>query len=295
MFQNAPNGDLHFIMDNQIVAISSTNGILTQNSIITKTVGNYGTSNPIVARTTLQAEKLLGASSIAFDQENSNQFREIVASYRDRLLTMDESREYLLAEIIRCDKEFNYSSGPIQLPQVTNLRTKVEEFLLNSKKTLAEISKLFTLFFNYQKIGPDYDSHLVWAKNHFSGNSIITKVLEANTTGDRWINFICDLRNRIEHPKENYWMKIHNIDFDPQTKKMISPRWSTENSSEFDLLHDIGAIINNTLLLSEDLVAGCINETLTAPAIFGIGSIPKNQIDPNLPFRWGIFTNLPNS
>lgn len=53
-------------------------------------------------------------------------------------------------------------------------------------------------------------------------------------------------------------------------------------------------LLNNTLVLSEDLIAHCVKETL-ASACIDVGRIPEDQIDSDMPLRWAIFMTVPNN
>lgn len=120
--------------------------------------------------------------------------------------------------------------------------------MLNGKKALAEVSKILSVFFDYQKTGHHYTAHHKWAKETFGKNSGVTKVLEDHVTGDGLPKYLVDMRSRVEHPAQNYWLKVQKIEFEPLSKKMVRPAWSTDaHPALSDILTGMHVLLNNIL------------------------------------------------
>lgn len=293
IYKNPQDGQLHCILEDRIIAVSGREGrSVGPNDILTKVVSNYGTNDPmhIVVRTTMQTQHLLGASKLAQNPTKKEELLLKVGEVGDRLLTMLDCLLYLWDEAIRCEKEFVVDNGRIDLPQIRSLTEKSETFLHNGKLAVAELSKVLQVFFGYSKTGHNYDEHYEWARLNFGTESPITAVLQDHNTGDRWIQNLCGLRNRVEHPKENYWIKFQNIEFDPTSGKMTLPVWFSDEAGPINILSEMEILLNNALVMTEDLIAGCIMETMAVPrSEFCIARIPTDQINLEMPFRLSVY------
>jgi hypothetical protein len=295
MFFKKHEDELHVVLGNRTVAISSMGENITPNDIVTKEV----TDNPIFARTVAQAERLMEVCSLP--KEKKQAVSKAVSGYCDRLIRLSQMLDYLWQEIVRCDSEFNTESKHINLPQVRNLEATVENFLVEAKKALIDVSKLLGIFFDYTQTGPNYDLHYKWAIENFDADSIVVGVLKDHTSGDRWIKYICDLRNRVEHENDSQKLTIENITLKPD-KRLLAPTWALDSSQVATITMDMETIIHNILILSEDLLAGCINEKPLTP-IIGLRTVPNEEIKPEMPFRWkavllkdkAVFTESDNS
>lgn len=299
MFTDPITGELRIVLEDRTVTIVGQNGMaFGPNNILEKTVSDHGSDDAmhIYTRTTEQTESLITASSIIWSEEKVQALRVIVSAYRDRLLEMLDCLLYIRDETIRCDKALNIVNGCVSLPHIKKLHEHVEGFLLNGKRAAAEIAKLFGIFFDDCKKGHNYLEHKKWAFNRFGSAGHLYKILEDNTTGDcsgeGWIKDLVELRNRVEHPGPNYKLVVNNIGYDASSGKMIPASWSSElQPLASDLRQDMEILINNLIVLSEDIVAACIVETLSIPDRITVVSVPKEEQDPKRPMRYrlGVF------
>lgn len=292
MFPDPETGELHIVTKDRTVALSGKHGgAFGPQDIVEKTVSEHGTHDQmhISIRTRYQTEQLIVISTITTNEEKKQKLYVIVESYRKRLLHMLDCLEYLWEESVRCDQEFAIKADRISLPQIRELDVKVESFLSSAKMALADVAKIFGVFFDDFNGNHNYDKNLVWAKERFGNDAFLTKVLMDNTSGDRWIAYLIEMRNRKEHPSKDYWFKMKNIGFEPTASKMIPPCWSTDAHPQLsDIRQDMEIFINNILVLSEELIAGCVMETNTFSKVFQVCYIPEEDRNLEMPMRWGI-------
>lgn len=294
MFTDPITGELRIVLEDRTVALVGQDGkAFGPKNIVKKTVSDHGSDDAmhIYSRTTEQTESLITASSIIWEKEKVQALQVIVSAYRDRLLEMLDALLYIQDETFRCDKALKVDNGCVSLPHIKKLQEHVENFLLNGKRAAAEIAKVLGIFFDDCKKGHNYADHKKWALNRFGSEGILYKILESNTTGDAsgegWIKDLVELRNRVEHPRSDYRLLVNNIQYDASSGKMISASWSSELCPvASDLRQDMEIFISNLIVLSEDIVAACILETLAMPNRITVVSIPKEEQDPKRPMRF---------
>lgn len=294
MFTDPITGELRIVLEDRTVAFIGQDGkSFSSNNIVEKTVSDHGSHDAmhIYTRTTEQTESLITASTIIWDEEKVQALQVIVSAYRDRLLEMLDCLLYIHDETFRCDKALKVDNGRVSLPHIKKLQEHVENFLLNGKRAAAEIAKVFGIFFDDCKKGHNYAEHKKWALNRFGSEANLFKILEDSTTGDGsgegWIKDLVELRNRVEHPRSDYRLLVNNIDYDASSGKMIPASWSSElHPVASDLRLDMEIFINNLIVLSEDIVAACILETLSMPNRITVFPIPNEEQDPKRPMRF---------
>lgn len=294
MFTDPITGELHIVLADRTVAVAGQDGkAFSSSNIVEKTVSDHGSNDAmhIYTRTTEQTELLITASSIIGDEKKAQALQVVVSSYRDRLLEMLDCLLYLHDETFRCGRALKVDNGRVSLPHIKKLSEHVENFLLNGKRAAAEIAKVFSIFFDDCKKGHNYAEHKKWALKRFGSEGKLYKILEDATTGDGsgegWIKDLVELRNRVEHPRSDYRLSVNNIQYDSSSGKMIPASWSSElHPVASDLRLDMEIFINNLIVLSEDIVAACILETLSMPHSITVVSIPKEEQDPKRPMRF---------
>lgn len=150
----------------------------------------------------------------------------------------------------------NQHNQSISIRQVAGLEFKTKTFFLEGHKILKHILQILIN-------ASDIDKNM-----HFSEllkvtqNDNVKKIIEGNS--EVTIEFIWQLRNAIEHPSNNNFIKTNNISISANNKITL-PTWEwsytswTKNTKKSEqktsLLDDLNLIINNLLVLTEDALA----------------------------------------
>lgn len=260
--------------------------------LILKKISNYGTSNPIVARTSVQVINLLQPFSIA-KEVKERIFEIYFAKVQPRLIRCMETAQKISSEIEKIDSELR-ENGPktqsngrvLELPHITQLEEDVETYLYNAKSVLRDLALLFDPFFGKTFDHSRYQEILAWAQKEFGENAPLPMLL----AGDQiWIKDTVNRRNAVEHPG-GYSGHLHTnnyqvIDGDKGgSQKIIPPTWHLNDDEPSFLLPDLATTLGNLLEFSEDLLVACLKQHGSKfPIVFY--EIPEDEREETAPVR----------
>src|ERR1035437_3617587 len=167
-------------------------------------VSDYGASNPICARLTLQINELLKFCKIS-EKQKENVFGVMLLNVVTKLMVCFRIKEQLTKEIRAHQKqidekglEFQAQGRAYTLPSVINLRHHAETFLYNAKSALRDFTVVFKILFSKDfKNEARYDKVHKWAEVKFGSNDVFSKMLADDLP---WIKRLIAMRNAIEHP-----------------------------------------------------------------------------------------------
>lgn len=248
-----------------------------------------GSSDPIVARTVIQAGKL--AALYELKEEDSLRIAGIYNEIRRHLHQCDNISKDIVREInnkyeqLRLEGGATYGDGVIHLPAANNLTNNVETYLYHAKLILRELKGVFepTLGKSFKPL-TQYKHIADWSDKRFEKDNWLTKWLRDNCA---WIEKVIKSRNAIEHP-ENDFLEIRNFHIATTaegTHYIEGPVWSLNKEKPKSLLKDMQILTSNMLEFSEILLIYCLRNFKNIYPVI-IAEIPEDQRDVDVPLRF---------
>ncbi len=264
-----------------------------------KKVSDHGAANSIVARLTFQTHELIQFCSIKKDVKDK-----VVELYHNRIqprvLTCDEITQEISIEILAIAEELNakgfntQSQGRlIEVPHLTKLEPRLEQYLYSYKSALRELSAIFNYFFGTEFNEARFDKILKWSVNYFGEENELSRLLKEDQ--GLWIQKVISMRNAVEHPGGySGYLNIHNFELlpenHPEYPKLIEPTWHLNDEPAVSIAKDLLADTDNLLTFCEDMLVVCMmNKGI--PNILRIGEIPEAERDSATPIRLRMISN----
>jgi hypothetical protein len=256
-------------------------------------VSDHGTSNPIVARLSIQTSELIKFYPLS-EKQRDETLKIYFEKVQPRLLRCYELKENLLSELSEIGGKFNkegiltQSSGRVAtVPQVMNLSETCENYLYNAKSFLRDLASIFEPLFGETFTEARYDKIYEWSKAKFGEKDSLVAIIKQDH--DLWIKKIISMRNAIEHPGGYAgYLHIHNIEIasDAKTKNplLVPPTWHLNNEPRASVLNDFETFIWNLLEFAEDLLVFSL-ETFDKKFPIVVAQIPEEERDPKCPVR----------
>jgi len=256
-----------------------------------KKVSEHGTTNPIVARLSLQTRDLVQFSGLSETDRDR-----IVELYhgriQPRLLECDDISQEIVKEIFDIASELDKNGFKIQsdgrvieVPHLIRLEQRVEQFLYSAKAVLREIAKLFEIFFGKTFTEPRFDKVVSWLEAEFGKDEKIAGMVQDHKS---WIKDLIDRRNAVEHPDGNVGrLSITNfklVSEENQSPKLAEPTWQLGDLPEASVANDLLITITNLLEFAEDLLVACMIQH-GFPNMMVINQIPENERNADCPIR----------
>lgn len=253
-----------------------------------KKLSDVGTSNPIIARLSMQTNDLVKMFPLR-DKQKEDIFGlfgiqvsdRLVSCYKIFLKLQDE-----LTKVNQTNKSEYFKGNAVYTPSVMDLRYMCESFLYEAKSTLRDILGIFDIFYNKKFSEAHYNKAYEWAKEKFGVDDVLTKMLKNDH--DTWIKEIVFKRNAVEHPGgRSGYINIDDIKLigkeDPPYFE--SPKWYRNNDKASPILVDMAVFIENTLELCEDLLVILLEKLPKGDLSLIIVEIPPEQRDADCPVR----------
>ena len=200
---------------------------------------DHGTTNPIVARLTLQMLEILKQCSLAEEKRN-----EIGGIYMNslvkKLLRCWEIEGRLRAAVDKALASYKppaRGAAAVELPQVPQLEEECHNFFYEAKNYLWDLLKVFNLH------GTNYEEASEWVRPTRKSPQPV-KDFAAETFGETHVNTVffrqlpgciqpfIDMRNAVEHPKGySGELRIKNLTFGADGKLAV-PCWSREKDGK---------------------------------------------------------------
>lgn len=254
------------------------------NWILAEEEHNRGSADPFVARTVMQAGRIVSLYELGKDREQG-----VVSVFnllRRHLHQCDDIGRRLVSEINRKSEALqerlveNQPQGILRLPAAENLTNDVETFLYHAKLAFRELKVLFlhTLGKNF-KATTQYKNIADWADKRFGKEDRLTIWLNENCN---WIEKLVNSRNAIEHP-DRHTLEIKNFYADAGIIR--APTWSLDGEAPKSLLRDMEILAVNILEFSEILLLYCLKNVKDISP-FIIAEIPEGKRDNDAPMRF---------
>lgn len=264
-----------------------------------KQISNYGTSNFIVARLSIQTQNILQPFYCINNDVKESIFTLYNLKIQKRLLVCNKINEEITNEIKQINNEIEknglktQSQGrSIHIPQVLELEERIEQFLYSAKSVLRDLTEIFHIFFGKKFTEARYDKVLSWSEDEFGIDNNLTKLI--NQDHELWIKRIVTLRNAIEHPG-GYSGNLKIDNFELIDEKLLLPSWQLNDEDRFLISTDLNTIVLNLLEFSEEVLINCIDNKIGGiPDFFRITEVPLGERDEKCPIRLRVLFQNPN-
>lgn len=253
-----------------------------------KKLSDIGTSNPIIARLSIQTNDLVRMFPLT-DKKKEDIFDLFGMKVSDRLVSCFKIYSKLkieLNKVNQTDKDEYFTTNAVYTPSVIDLRYMCESFLYEAKSTLRDILGIFDIFYNKKFTEAHYNKAYEWAKDKFGEDDCLTKMLKVDHNS--WIQEIVFKRNAVEHPGgRSGYIYIDDI-------KLISkenppyfdaPKWYRNDDKASPIHADMAVFIENTLELCEDILVILLEKLPKKGLPLVIVEIPPEQRDVDCPVR----------
>jgi hypothetical protein len=262
---------------------------------------NHGTTNPIVARLSVQTSQLLQVADLTEAEKGKvtalyfeNLQRSLLRCH-DAIERLKQARDGTLAEVANA-----VDQGARSVPFVIGLVDEVNTFLFEAKMYLRDLLQVFNVFFGTdfadasrltRKHNGKEGAVVEWAIQAFGSDGFLTKMLSAD---EPWIAELVKSRNAVEHPEEAGPLIVENFRASPSG--IIEPTWRREGKyarPESPLFSNLAVLLDNLLTLGEDVLVDAIRQRPLSPHV-GFQIIPPNERSPECPIRVrSVLTGLP--
>ena len=268
---------------------------------------SIGTSNPIVARTIIQAHEIL-KSVILREGLDKKEILNHVWKSASFLFSCEGSFHSIFKEtsemIHECKKIIDEGKTGViaSLPQVTELEQRVSTFLGYAKRFLEKTFELLCIFYDSPNFEANFENYRDWIS---ANQSITTEISHLLENDKDWIRQIAWSRNALDinHSKPDFKLEIQNFKLHPRNKFSI-PSWKYDFSgksagdaqSEFsDIIKDMGIYKFNLLTFFEELFVLSVRDNFHQKWGFEIRKILHKDIKQNCPIKYFVtLSNFPS-
>jgi hypothetical protein len=256
---------------------------------------NHGTSNPIVARLSLQTNELLQFADLTKEAKeqvfriyHDDMQRSLLRCY-DALTHLRQAREATLQEVAAA-----VDQGARSVPFIIGLEDEVNTFLYEAKLYLRDALQVLNVFFGttfveasrltrWNDKGKEKDGAVItWATKTFGPSDNFTLMLRSE---ERWVSDLIKFRNAVEHLDGDSVMVLEN--YRATSYGHLDPSWRRDGKDarpETLLFPDMEVFLENLLTFGEDLLVCSIQQRPISPHI-GFALIPSEERLPECPVR----------
>jgi hypothetical protein len=292
---------LYFITLNKIIRVNLPDDLdpeldhpdapTTQTLIVAR-----GSRSPIIARTILQARDFThlhadpkikaGIEDVAWEvMQSLLAFKRIVDS-------LDKSIETTTKEIEPEFEKYISGTSPPPLPMIDGIESDFRSAVLTANQSLNAVSELFRLLFanDFGNFRPGrFDTIISWSRRTFGSEDLLTKTLEGD---HRWINLWREVRNALEHPRDDYFVKINNFRL-LANREIQLPTWQLKHPSldvyrPQNMIEGLRIHQNNILGFFENLLLLLTDKSIQLPFPLEVIDGDEKGRDPNCPKRYQI-------
>jgi hypothetical protein len=265
-----------------------------------KKVASHGTSNPMVARLSLQTLEILKQCKASKEVKDAigDLYLNSLMKPLLRCFEIEERFKKGFSEAAAAYKPPASPNSPVEIPQIEKLEEDCRNFLYEAKNYIRDVLKVvnalygtsFTEASEFSKARKGSKSLIEFTTEKFGPDDARTKMLVEAVSA---VEELIAMRNAVEHP-DGYsgTLVIENFRREPD-QKLSEPVWHrvkdgkniTEPSS---IRSDFDAAIHNLLTLGEDVFVSWANENLEVPDMMQITLIPEGQRDPKNPAKYTV-------
>jgi hypothetical protein len=262
-----------------------------------KTVLEHGTSNPIVARLSLQTLEILDNCNASKDIQEK--VRELyMNSLPKKLLHCWEIEQRFKEELAAAVNKYKPPAAvnaSVIVPQIARLEEECQDFLYGAKNFVRDVLQVVNHLYgtDFKEASELYrakgtQSLVKFAKKAFGIHDSKTKFLKGAVPS---IEELISMRNAVEHPDGlSGKLIIENIAL-AADKTMDEPTWHREQDGKAvyepsSIRADMETCISNLLHLGEGVFVSWASDNLKVPGLMCLASIPENERNPDCPIKW---------
>lgn len=272
-------------------------------AFIIKQLAEHGTTNPIVARLSLQGLDILKRCNAP--EEVKNCVGELLLhTLQPKLLRCWEISQRFQAEF--SEKVSSYTppekiGNACEVPQIPRLVEECHNYLYEAKNYLRGVLQVINAFYGtsfeepseFEKRRNPRPSVVEWAANTFGTGDSRTAFFEEAAKG---VMELIWARNAVEHPGGYSGnLVIKNFEAAPDFR-ISEPHWYREKDGLIQA--DLGSIgglmaisVQNLLVIGEDTIASWADRNLENPDIFQLRMIQEADRDQSCPVKWTVDVN----
>jgi hypothetical protein len=269
--------------------------LIHEGAPVTKTLFlAQGSRNPLVARTILQVEDL---SNFVGSDTRQSSIRDIAWEVMMSLVGLDRiirrinnAIDIKKQEILPDYEKYTTGFSPPPVPIIDDLEVEFRSAALIANHAVNTISELFSTFFEQDFKRGRFDKILSWSMKRFGADDLLPAMLKRDHI---WIECWSEIRNAIEHPREDYFLRINNFRLMPDRQIQL-PTWQLKHPKFSDLfkpqqlLETIETHRNNILGFFENIFILLLEKTLNLKTPISIIDIDENDRNPDCPKRYEI-------
>jgi hypothetical protein len=258
----------------------------------------HGTSNPIVARLSLQTMRILDQCKSA--QEKREKITEIyVHSLQKKLIRCWEIEERFRSEFKSAVESYRpppSGSQFVQIPQIPRLDEECHNFLYEMKNYVRDLLNVFNRLYGtdfkeaseFFRAKQGSKSLIEFAASAFGRDNPKTKFLEEAVEE---VKRVVKFRNAVEHPG-GYSGELRIINFVREPDGRIwEPTWFLEKdgarvTDPSAIRADMERALHNFLVLGESVVVSWAADNLKAGEWMQVAVVPEERRDPSCPIKY---------
>jgi len=246
---------------------------------------DVGTSNPIVARTSLGLFEIIEFSSLSKDKKEDlksscYEIMKLLVLAEKNAQPIIEEIERILAEISKVGISTQSHGRCINVPSALNIEHS-RSFIKYAKQVLQKVAENINIIFGKSYNGPRFDIIRDDFVKEFGNDCIVTKLL---IDDQLWIKEIIDLRNEDEHPKTGKpYCSNFDVNRDKDGRVIVTlPKFF----NGIQIASGLKAYSYNLLTFAEEITAYSLLKFF--PKIATIYEIPEDQRNIKAPIRFRI-------
>jgi hypothetical protein len=260
----------------------------------------HGTTNPIVARLSLQILKILEQCDAS--QDVKVKVGELyMNSLQKKLLRCWEIDERFKKEFAAALDNYKLPSAAnaaVHVPQISRLEEECHNFLYEAKNFIRDLLQVVNHFYDttfeeaseFSRAKKGSQSLVEFAKKTFGADDGKTKMLEEAVP---MIEELISMRNAVEHP-DGLSGKLVIANFTVGAdRKLVEPTWHREKDDKVvaqpsSIRADMEASIHNLLMLGEDVFVSWASDHLQGQGMMCIAYIPEERRNPDCPIQYTV-------
>jgi len=265
-----------------------------------KKVFEHGTTNPIVARLSLQTLEILKQCNVSKDiQDKIGDL--YLNSLQKKLLRCWEIEERFKKEFVAVVGKYKpptAANAPVEVPQIARLEEECHNFLYEAKNYIRDLLQVLNYLYGtafvdaseFSRAKKGSQSLVEFAEKTFGADDGKTKFLKEAVLS---VEELIAMRNSVEHP-EGLSGKLFIANFTLGAgRKLDEPTWHREKDGKLvtepsSIRSDLEASIGNLLTLGEDVFVSWASDHLQVPAMMRVAFIPEERRNPLCPIKWTV-------
>jgi hypothetical protein len=260
----------------------------------------HGTTNPIVARLSLQILEILkqcNASKGIQDKVGDLYMN----SLQKKLLRCWEIEERFKKEFAAAVGKYKppaSANAPVEVPQIARLDEECHNFLYEAKNFIRDLLQVVNHLYGttfeeaseFFRAKKGTQSLVELAEKTFGADDGKTKMLKEAVPS---IEELISMRNAVEHP-DGFSGKLVIANFTlGADRKIDEPTWHREKDGEIagepsSIRADMETYIHNLLTLGEDVFVSWASDHLQVPDMMRVAFIPEDKRNPLCPIKWTV-------